>query len=544
MPDSPLTTNIYRRRDAEPGAPFVHDQDANGVFRTVTNRAFAALVDGFRAWYRTNTTSGELVVVAAARSADVVAALVAGMAEGRIVAPVNPKLRGNQLRIVLERASPAAVLADGLVLRDLAVSGEGSVLPVSRPLALINAHRLLPFHERSVDDAFPFASRFESAWEVSAPEVGAHGAVATWDPSADGLCLFTSGSTGLPKGVLIRNHDMVERARAEVELFEIVPEDVLLGVLPFSFDVGWNQMATAVLVGCRLVILDSWLPADIVGAVARFDVTGISCVPAIWRTFLSGGVRFNQDSGDARLRYATVSGGSLSEEEFLRLAALVAPAGVYKTYGQTEAFRLTAMLPEDLRRRPGSVGRAFASARVGVVDADLRPVGAGVEGEFVLAGLGAMSGYLGRSGNEEKIISNPFRATPEDPPFAIRTGDFGYLDSDGYVFLRGRRDAMIKVDGNRVYPEEVAALLLGLPGVLDAAAVGVPKEGSESLLAAFVTLESEVDESEFQWTMRRSLPPYMTPRLTIICEEIPKTPGGKPDLSVLARRAAAEEGDC
>jgi acyl-coenzyme A synthetase/AMP-(fatty) acid ligase len=280
------------------------------------------------------------------------------------------------------------------------------------------------------------------------------------------------------------------------------------------------------------------MPADIGAAVARFGVTGISCVPSIWRDFLASGIRFDTDGAHRWLRYVTISGGDLGEQELRRLKEAVGAAGFYKTYGQTEAFRLTCLLPHEFARRPTSVGRGFASARVGVMREDLSPAGPHEEGELILAGLGAMTGYLGGSGTDEKLIPNPLRAGPHDPAVAVRTGDFGFVDEEGYVFLRGRRDAMIKVHGNRVYPSEVARLILGVPGVRDAVAVGVPRPSAEAVLVAFVVLADDAPEEDLQRRMRQMLPPHMVPQVTIRCQGIPLTAGGKHDLTGLQRQAA------
>ena len=171
-----------------------------------------------------------------------------------------------------------------------------------------------------------------------------------------GCCLFTSGSTGEPKGVLISAADLDRRAVAEVELFELTPNDVLLGVLPFSFDVGLNQLLSAITAGCTIVLSESWLPADISRAVTSFGVTGISAVPAIWNDLLNARIDLNLPEHRS-LRYVTVSGGDLPLERLLQLKSAIGPAGIFKTYGQSETFRSAALRPSEFTDKPRSVGK-------------------------------------------------------------------------------------------------------------------------------------------------------------------------------------------
>ena len=532
MSGSPLVAAIRERASAHPDAPFIRDQTANGDFRTVSHAEFRDMVDGLRGWLSERTSPGDLVPIVAARSADCVAAIIASAAQGRVAAPINPKLRPPSILRLISGDRTGAVLTDGQVLHALTRSEAEIEILRDLPMGLLNGHRLLPFQAQAVERAFSSLPSVLDAAERGTPAEEA-------GPSSERLCLFTSGSTGVPKGVLIRGDDLVERARAEIDVFGLTADDVLLGLLPFSFDVGCNQLVSAVLAGCELVILDSWLGADIVAAVERFGVTGISCVPSIWRDFLNAGLRFDTGGPHARLRYVTVSGGDLSEEELFALSDALGDAGVFKTYGQTEAFRLTCLLPGELAGRPGSVGRPFATARVAAVRPDLTPAAPGEVGELILAGLGAMRGYLDGSEAEEKVIPNPLRSGPDDPETAIRTGDFGSFDEDGYLFLKGRRDSMVKISGNRVYPAEVARIVQGLPGVRNAAAVGVSRPDGEADLVVFVVVDDPAPAAEkaLQRIMRQTLPPYMMPRLTLVEEAIPRTAGGKPDLRTLRERA-------
>src|SRR5581483_5573714 len=285
------------------------------------------------------------------------------------------------------------------------------------------------------------------------------------DPRRVGCCLFTSGSTGSPKGVLIGAEDLRARADAEVLWYGLSAADGLLSILPFSFDVGLNQLLSAVSIGCELVILDSWFPKDILKAAEVRQVTGISSVPSIWLDFLNHGLKFDKAGPHASLRYLTVSGGDMSHKHLDDLPSIAEGVGIFKTYGQTEAFRATSLKPHEYAAKRYSVGRPFHGVQVYIIGADGSRTKPNEPGEVVHTGLGVMLGYLDGNDPEHKLRPNPY-AGPDDPaPLAIFTGDQGRLDEDGYLFLEGRRDDMVKIQGNRIYPNEVRDQLLAVPGV-------------------------------------------------------------------------------
>jgi len=336
------------------------------------------------------------------------------------------------------------------------------------------------------------------------------------------------------------------RAAAEVDWFGLVPQDVLLSVLPFSFDVGLNQLLSALLSGCSLVLMDSWLPADILRAVAQYKVTGISGVPAVWSDMLNAKMLFqtghdaSPPGAHASLRYFTLSGGDLPRQLLLRLPELAPGVGIFKTYGQSEAFRAASLRPQEFAVRPTSVGRAFTGVRLYIVRPDASLCGPGEEGEIVHSGLGVMLGYLGADAEQkQKLRPNPFSGPNDPSSLAIFTGDLGHLDAEGYLFVKGRRDAMLKVTGNRVYPREVVEQILAAGGVQEAEVVGLKTDDGTTYLVAFVVQPHGAartsNDLRREWATR--LPTYMMPRWAVALERIPRTANGKPDTPALLQQA-------
>src|SRR5262249_16317779 len=272
------------------------------------------------------------------------------------------------------------------------------------------------------------------------------------------------------------------------------------------------------------------LPKDVLRTIAEEKVIGISGVPAIWRDFLAAGLCLKLHDSSSSLRYVTISGGSLSAPEQARFREAISGVEIFKTYGQTETFRSASLRPDELAGKADSVGRAYPGTRVFVLDDLQRPCPPGEVGEIVHVGAGTMKGYLG-----EKLSENKLRKLPDllGDALAVFTGDYGYLDSEGYLFLKGRRDGMIKIAGNRVYPEEVARHIHAIEGVREAEVVAVTTGSGESALVAFVVVKTNAAFEAIRRAAARRLPAHMTPSNIALLKAIPRLSNGKPDQAAL-----------
>jgi acyl-CoA synthetase (AMP-forming)/AMP-acid ligase II len=498
----------------------------------------AAAAARFTAAFAEQAGNSRIIPLLLPKSPDCVAAMIGAVGAGKAFACLNRKLRWPQIEGILQGIGPGLALTDGLGAQ--AIAGAPPSATAIRQMAwrLVEDGLLLGPQKAAVErlkgeiDLRTWESTPQPPLtSVLSPEYKREGEV--------GCCLFTSGSTGTPKGVLIAQSDLQARAKAEVQWFGLTPDDVLLSVLPFSFDVGLNQLFSALTAGCALVLLDSWLPADILRAAGQFKVTGISGVPAIWTDMLNAKMAFANPGPHASLRYITVSGGDLPREQLDRLPALTPNIGIFKTYGQSEAFRSASLAPAEFADKPTSVGRAFLGTHVYIVREDQTLCAAGEEGEIVHTGLGVMLGYLDGRDAEDKLRPNPFRSANDPAVLAVFTGDLGYLDADGHLYVKGRRDAMMKVAGNRVYPREIVEQLLAGGVVQEAEVVGVKSDDAQTQLFAFVVLARGLTrtavELRREWANR--LPSYMVPRMAVVVEQMPRTANGKPDRPAMMEQA-------
>jgi acyl-CoA synthetase (AMP-forming)/AMP-acid ligase II len=519
----------------DPGAPAIVQRSCEPSHTTYA--ALHELALGYVYALARRAPEPSFVPILAGKSADSIALSLACLATGRPYAWLNKRLRAPQIADIADVARAKLVIADAPAL--LAIAPAMRDVPALRAIewvgiadgtragaqaALANAVRLLS-EDVKVSLLAPIAG------DTAAPA----GAIA---PDAFACCLFTSGSTGKQKGVMVGDRDLAERARSEVDWFGLSPRDRLLSILPFSFDVGLNQLMSALAAGACLVIEESWLPADLLKAVARDGVTGISGVPAVWRDLLASNLPFDPGGLHRSLRYVTVSGGSLSVEEQERLHERLAGVAIFKTYGQTETFRSASLRPEELAQRPASVGRPYVGTRVLVLREDGQPCLPNEVGEVVHVGSGTMLGYLGDAANAQKIRPLPAELGGDR---AVFTGDYGYLDPDGYLYLKGRMDAMVKIAGNRVYPEEAADQLREIAGVREAEVLAVARGGADPRLVAFVVCDGSRDltsEGIRKLAVTR-LPAHMLPSETVILSAMPRLANGKINrraLDELARR--------
>jgi long-chain acyl-CoA synthetase len=371
----------------------------------------------------------------------------------------------------------------------------------------------------------------ESDRGIGFEEVGRSFDEASW-------CLFTSGSTGSPKGVLISGEDLLQRAMNEIEDYEITDQDCLLSLLPFSFDVGLNQLLSCFLSGAHLVILNSWFPKDILTAVRSRSINGISGVPSIWAEVLAYPKGPDFEHNIRTLRYITVSGGDLSKNQLLQLKQYFKNLKIFKTYGQTETFRSSMLKPFDFERKMTSVGLPIKGTEVFVLDDKGKIVPPNTEGEIVHYGIGTMLGYLNDpEGTSEKLrkMKEPGSETMKEGK-GVFTGDRGRMDEEGYLYVLGREDGMIKTLGHRVYPKEIESCILEYEHVKNAAVVGIKDERKGQIIIAEVIGNGALDKQRLIVYLKERLPYYMVPSEINVVEYLPMTESGKIKYTMIKER--------
>ncbi len=469
----------------------------------------------------------ERVAVYLDKRPETVHALFGAARAGGVFVPVNPLLKAEQVAHILRDCNVRILVTSTDRLSALRAALAGC--PDLHTVLVVG-----PEPSQDSGDAEVGHVRVD-AWDAAPDRDGVTGhRVIDTDMAA---ILYTSGSTGRPKGVVLSHRNMVAGAQSVSTYLENRPDDRILAVLPFSFDYGLSQLTTAFRTGAEAVLLTYLLPRDVVRAVARYGITGLAAVPPLWIQL----ARLDwPEEAQHSLRYLTNSGGAMPKETLAALRERLPRTDCYLMYGLTEAFRSTYLPPEELDRRPGSMGRAIPNAEIQVVREDGTPCAPGEPGELVHRGALVAMGYW----NDPERTAGRFRPAPGQPSgvslpeVAVWSGDTVRMDEDGFLYFVGRRDEMIKTSGYRVSPNEVEEAVYATGLVAEAAALGVehPDLGQAIVLAALPQAPG-LSEGDLLNALRPHLPGFMLPaHVGLRTEPLPRNANGKID-----RKALAEE---
>jgi amino acid adenylation domain-containing protein len=336
--------------------------------------------------------------------------------------------------------------------------------------------------------------------------------------------IYTSGSTGEPKGVMLTHRNMLTACASISEYLRIADDEVILGVLPLAFDYGLYQMIMAFASGARLVLERSFaFPPQVLKRVVEEKVTGFPGVPTIFAV-LAGMSTLSQYDFSA-IRYVTNTAAALPVKHITMLRGLFPQARIYSMYGLTECKRCTYLPPEDIDRKPESVGIAIPNTELWLVDEHDNRLGPNQVGQLVIRGATVMKGYWEKPESTAKKL----RPGPIPGEQVLYTGDLCRLDEEGYLYFVGRMDDIIKSRGEKVAPKEVEAAIVNIPGVREAAVIGIPDELLGQAVKAFVVLDpgATLDAKTIQKGCQATLENFMVPKVIEIVDELPRTTTGK-----------------
>jgi acyl-CoA ligase (AMP-forming) (exosortase A-associated) len=446
-------------------------------------------------------TAGERVATWLPKTALACVMPLAAARAGLVHVPVNPALRRAQVAHILADSAAALLVTQGARAATLT---EGDV----------------PDGCRVVDEA-----------EVPLAEEGPERSGG--NPEALAAILYTSGSTGQPKGVMLSHANLWLGAVSVAHYLGLAPHDRVLGVLPLSFDYGQNQLFSTWYAGASVAPLDYLAPRDVVKAVERVEATTLAGVPPLWVQLLD--VDWPQATA-ARLRRLTNSGGALTERLVRGLRARFPAADVVAMYGLTEAFRSTWLDPALIDAHPDAMGRAIPFAEVMAVRSDgARALGE--PGELVHAGPLVAQGYW----RDPERTAARFRRAPDwatSGGLAVWSGDTVIEGADGLFRFVGRDDEMIKSAGNRISPAEVEEAVLAGGEGREAVAVGVPDARLGQGIVVMLAGDAAGEEG-LRTRLRTLLPSFMQPQRYEWRDELPRNANGKLDRAAIRAEMTA-----
>lgn len=339
----------------------------------------------------------------------------------------------------------------------------------------------------------------------------------------DLACLiYTSGTTGESKGVMCDHSNITFVTQSIVEYLKNNKDDVIMNVLPMAFSYGLYQLMATFCVGGTLVLEESFaFPDMVLEKMAQEKVTGLAAVPTIYSMILGMDLSKLELSS---LRYFTNAAAGLPVEHVKRLRQLFPKVELYLMHGLTEVARTMYLPPEQTDVRPASSGIAIPGTELWIEDENGKRLGPGEVGELVVRGRNVMRGYW----MAPELSARRFRFGAIPGERICYSGDLFKTDEEGYFYFVSRKDDIIKSRGEKVAPREVENILYTIPGVQDAAVIGIPDPIFGEVIKAFIVAPGAVlTEAEVISHCKSRLEDFMVPRKVEFRNELPKTGSGK-----------------
>ncbi|PID43544.1 MAG: acyl-CoA ligase (AMP-forming), exosortase A system-associated [Proteobacteria bacterium] len=513
---------------------------SNQKNQTLTYKALSQLVQHTaRSFSFAGLKRSERVGVFLPKTFETVASFFGAIQAGGVFVPVNPLLKPPQVSYIANDCNIRILVTQSQRLKQISETiQECSDLHTIITLDESNIQQL--GHIRVMDwQTFTNLSSHNVNNESENPGPATDSEVAS--------ILYTSGSTGNPKGVVLSHRNMVVGAESVSEYLENTDQDKILAALPFSFDYGLSQLTTAFNVGAQCHIMDYLLPNDIAKAIEKHAITGLAAVPPLWAQLCK--LKWPEGSGTT-LRYFTNSGGAMPEATLESLRKLFPNASPYLMYGLTEAFRSSYLPPDQVDKRPTSMGKAIPNAELRVLREDGSECAPNEPGELVHLGPLVALGYW----NAEEKTKERFKPVPQympeikTPQLAVWSGDTVYKDEDSFLYFVSRKDDMIKTSGYRVSPTEIEEAVYASGMVTEAAAIGVPHIALGQAILVIATPaaaraddhtvpgcnQKESEEALLRHCKAR-LPNFMVPQRVVFLDTLPHNANGKIDRKTLTR---------
>ena len=514
-PEFTLHDLLHNSLERDPGKPAIVDGDAEYSYEDLERESStlgAALVE-------TGVNKGDRVGVLVEKSWEAIVAMLAASRIGAAYVNVNPLFKAPQVEYLAGDCDIRVMIGDTPKLDEL--------------------------QPKTVETAFyrggkPQSSAAKTYVDV-AEALNGDGLQQDRPVSETDLAtiLYTSGSTGMPKGVATSQRNVVVGAQIVSDYLENVPEDRILSALPLNFDAGMSQFTTALRAGATLYLLRSRLPGDLLKALRRHEITGVTGVPPLWALLIRG-AKSIRENPLSHLRYLANTGGRIPQSNLDELRNLLEPAGtkIYLMYGLTEAFRSTYLDPKEIHRsspeQGNCIGKAIPNTEIMVITKEGKEAAPGEPGELVHRGPTVAMGYWGN----EEATNKAYRPNPLAPPElldverVVYSEDTVTRDEEGFLYFLGREDAMIKNQGYRLSPEEVENLLIASGLVNEACAFGVENPAVGHDVIAVISLRDDGEDGAVDKIREYAInngPAYMIPKEIIVKDELPKTGSGKID---------------
>lgn len=512
---------IYRSARARPDHPALVLKGGKKSYAVL-----AAEVTAFaKGFVELGLRPSERVGIFLEKQFETVTALLGANAAGGVFVPINPVLRPGQVAHILNDCSVRALVTTRKRAAELS-----EILPSCSDLKF-----LILLEDGPAAD---FPTLQVENWDRFLQQ-GAQSSATLPTIAEDDLAgiLYTSGSTGNPKGVVLTHRNFVLCASTVADYLKYRPDDRILNLPPYSFGFGLSQLFTSLHAGVTAVLHSFLTAQDLLEVIAAERVTGVSGVPTAMSQVAA--LPWPPEAEES-IRYISVAGGRMPESATMRLRAAHPQVEVYLMYGMTETLRATYLAPDEADRRPTSIGKAIPNAEILILRPDGTPCDVGETGELVQKGPLLARGYW----NDPARSADVFRPIPGDSEPAVWSGDMVKQDADGFIYFVGRRDEIVKIRGYRTSPVEIEDVVMASGQAAMAAAICVARSETEQSLFVYVTPKNGAapDIDAILTHCRNHLPAYLVPQGIITRDRLPLTPNGKLERKkLLAEHLASEE---
>jgi len=437
---------------------------------------------------------GDRVVIVINNSIDYVIAFYAVWELGAVVVSISSQAKIYEIEKIINQSQAKCLLVDNLNLKSKTLLNSSGVQIIA--LDEINITTVDNDKNENNIDRYFFRAHESTLAQI----------------------IYTSGTTGNPKGVLLSHGNLMTNTRDIVGYLNLTKKDSVLNVLPFHYSYGNSVLHTHLCVGAKVIVAGSMaFPQQVTNDIRKYRVSGFSGVASTFSLLLR---HSDWISHPPSLKYITQAGGPMNKSLTNQLCkAINQRTQLYIMYGQTEASaRISWLPPASLKNKAGSVGIALAHLNIEIRNEKGKSLPANTTGEVYVSGKSIMQGYWNNSAATQKVLNNGW----------LKTGDLGYLDTDGYIFLKGRNSDMIKVGAHRINPLELEEVINRLDFINECAITGIDDEMLGQKLQAYVVGdESKENLFALKKHCNEYLPAYKIPTKIKWVNQLPKTASGK-----------------
>ncbi|MBP7175208.1 MAG: acyl--CoA ligase [Thermoclostridium sp.] len=451
--------------------------------------------------YHEGVRRGERVIFYFRNSAEYIAAFFAVAALNAVAVPVNAANNIHHLQYIIDTTEPVLILVDNALMFGFSENSKNNTIKVRVLQSLVQWKREIDYVGNSMPNN-------------------------TGNSAKTAMIIFTSGTSAMPKGVMLSHGNLLANTYSILDYLHLTHDDSVLVTIAFSYSYGNSLLLTHIASGGALYLENyAAFPVKVIKSLKSIQPTGFSTVGSYLNLLLK--VAPLESLGFSALKYITFAGEATNYNMLLQLQRLYPELKIFVMYGQTEASARLSFLPcELLAQKTGSVGKGINNVELKVVNERGGQVAPGETGEILARGPNIMQGYWRDEQGTKSVIQNGW----------LHTGDIATVDRDGYIFIQGRNNDIIKYLGHRISPMEVESCIDKIPGVYESAVIETIHNG-EVCIKAFVVTDGKVSTEMIHEQLRIALPSFKRPAIIRITTEIPRTANGK------IKRAALREAE-